>query len=87
MAGLIALGASLAAGCNAGSSATSTTSTTSTLPPLPPSVIAYVALAGVGANLGFGDHVVQVNVTPGSEAVGRLHAVGTYPDAVTIFKG
>lgn len=67
-----------------GSGVSTTTTATSTLPPLPPSIYAYVTLAGEGANLGFGDHVVQVNVTPGSEGVGSRIPVGTYPDAVAI---
>ncbi|MGH9291166.1 MAG: YncE family protein [Acidimicrobiales bacterium] len=86
LAGTLALVAGLAAGCNSTAS-TTTTTTTSTLPPLPPSVIAYVTLAGLGANLGFGNHVAAVNVTPGSEGIESQHLVGTYPDAIAIFKG
>jgi YVTN family beta-propeller protein len=51
---------------------------------LPPNVVAYVALAGSGSNLGFGEDVVPVNVTSGSEAVGARIRVGTYPDAIAI---
>lgn len=71
------------AACGGGGGSTQST-TTSSLPPLPPSVIAYVALAGTGSNLGFGADVVPVNVTPGSESVGARIHVGTYPDAIAI---
>jgi YVTN family beta-propeller protein len=46
--------------------------------------MAYVALAGTGANLGFGTSVVPVNVTSGSASLGTPIHVGTYPDAVAV---
>jgi hyaluronoglucosaminidase len=70
-------------GCKSTPSA-HTSSTTTTLPPLPPSMIAYVALAGTGGNLGFGSSVVPVNVTTGAASVGAAIHVGTYPDAVAV---
>jgi YVTN family beta-propeller protein len=81
-AGLVAVLALVLSACGGPSAAPTTT--TSTLPPLPPSVYAYVTLAGTGTNLGFGDHVVAVDVTAGAQAVGSRFAVGTYPDAIAI---
>lgn len=78
----LAAGLGLAA-CGSGNGASSST-TSSTLPPLPPSVLAYVALAGKGSNLGFGNHVATVNVTPGNHSLGKHVPVGTYPDAIAI---
>jgi len=81
-AAALLFGAVLSA-CGGGGASPQTT-VTSTLPPLPPSIYAYVTLAGTGANLGFGDRLVQVNVTPGSEGVATRIPVGTYPDAVAV---
>jgi hyaluronoglucosaminidase len=81
--GLAALAGTLAlAACSSGPGASNTTSTSTTLPPLPPKVIAYVALAGTGANLGFGSGLVPVDVSVGSTGVGSRLKVGSYPDAV-----
>jgi YVTN family beta-propeller protein len=80
--GLTVLGvASLLAACS--SSSTTKTTTTSTLPPLPPNVIAYVALAGSGGNVGNGSSLVEVTVAP-STSVGKTIRVGLYPDAVAV---
>jgi YVTN family beta-propeller protein len=72
------------AACGGNGTAGSKTTTTSTLPPLPPKVIAYVALAGTGTNLGYGTGMVPVDVTVGSDTVGTRLKVGTYPDAVAV---
>jgi len=76
--------ATVLVGCHSNPTATHTSSTTTTLPPLPPNVIAYVALAGTGGNLGFGTSVVPVNVTSSPASVGSAIHVGTYPDAVAV---
>ncbi len=81
--GLTLVMATSLAACSS-SGGTVESSSTSTLPPLPPSIYAYVTLAGTGGNLGFGNHVVAVDVTPGSESVGSRFGVGTYPDAVAL---
>ncbi len=81
-AALVALAVTLA-GCHSTPSAHKA-STTTTPAALPPKVIAYVALAGTGANLGFGTSVVPVNVTTSAASVGTAIHVGTYPDAVAV---
>lgn len=75
------------AACGGGVSSKGTTTTTSTLPPLPPSVIAYVALAGSGANVGNGSSLVEVTVSPPPYNIGSPLRVGVYPDAVAVAPG
>jgi YVTN family beta-propeller protein len=56
-----------------------------TLPPLPPQVVAYVTVAGSGADAGLGDTVVPVEVSSGSVGVHLPTVrVGTFPDAIAI---
>ena len=82
---VVALGGTLT-GCRGTTSGggSSSSTTTTVLPPLPPNIIAYVALAGTGANLGFGTSVIPVNVTSSTPSVGTAIHVGTYPDAVAV---
>jgi YVTN family beta-propeller protein len=83
LGGFVAIaGGVLLTGCSGGSTAGSTT-TTSTLPPLPPNIVAYVALAGSGANIGNGSTLAAVTVAPQTSVGNTLH-VGVYPDAVAV---
>ncbi|MGO9197379.1 MAG: YncE family protein [Acidimicrobiales bacterium] len=82
---LIGVAALALSACGGGGKPASTVPS-STLPPLPPSVVAYVAMAGSGANLGYGHDLQSVTVSgsAGGPVVGKKIAVGTYPDAVAV---
>jgi YVTN family beta-propeller protein len=89
--------AGLALAACGGGNGTGASSSTSTLPPLPKNVVAFVTLAGSGANVGAGDEVVPVTLPSGAgspptggtapggnQVIGGKVKVGGYPDAIAL---